>query len=775
MMFRTFCRLLAAATAITAAGFTGHALAAMPAIVTGGGHACALTSAGTVVCWGTNYSANLYTPTPTPVEGITTAQAIAAFGDTTCVLLADGKVRCWGGNAGGKLGNSTLLRSSVPVAIEGVGEAVAIAVGSDHACAVLQSGQVQCWGKHRYNLYGFASGGNYGSPFVIPGISGATAITATSERTCVIVVGGQVQCWGRRFYSTEAAHDVGPNPPATHPFDLIPTLVEGFKDAIDIATVIDSDKANGYPSQLCAVLTSGQVQCRVQTATGSRIAMLEGIADAASIRLGVVYSSGLSGCVLLRSGTVKCFGSNAYGALGSWGARASFTPVAVPGVVDVDAISAVGQHVCALLRSGNVTCWGLPLGVYTYGPYRSLVPVDVQGLGLTVALAGVLQTGGSDSAVRGGYSCAVQADGRVQCWGANQFYQLGDSRVNSFSTSPVQVQGVTQATSVVTGLLGACALNADRSVLCWGDYATGPWQPEGLSDAIALTAGDFQFCALRQGGQVSCWAGDGIDYTRVATPVPGVANAVAIMAVEHGSCALLSSGEVDCWYASYPPTRIAGLTNVTALSKYARCAVVGGQSGPAQFWCWSNANVLNATPTAVTAPQLVTGLCPKPEFANLVCLDGTTPQTVTLWGEVSTGSNSVFAGSGCFLLSNGTVKCRGEDGSGQLGTGRLSGYEPAPVVADSGTGYLNLGLGRWAQETDTVLTWAERTYPEVFSSTGGPSIPITGYRVRPYPNNHFLGVNDSGTPRLYYKGPLSNNGILDLGSLAHWLGQAQAR
>ncbi|MBC7621645.1 MAG: hypothetical protein H7293_22150 [Candidatus Saccharibacteria bacterium] len=764
-----------ALSAISAIGFSGPALAAVPAVVAGATHACALTSGGTVSCWGNNYSSNLYTSTPTPVAGITTAQAIAAFGDTNCVLLTDGQVRCWGGNAGGQLGNNNQLPSSVPVTVQGVSQAVAIAVGGDHACAILQSGQVQCWGKHRYNRYGLASGGNYGTPFVIPGIAGATAMTATTERTCVIVAGGQVQCWGRRFYSTEAAQDVGPNPPATHPFDLVPTLVEGFKDAIDIAAVLDYDKVNGSANQLCAVLASGVVQCRMQSAMGSRITMLEGIDDAASIRLGVVYSAH-SGCVLLRSGIVKCFGDNAYGALGSWGARASAIPVAVPGVVDVDSISAVGRHTCALLRSGNVTCWGVPLGVLTYGPYGSAEPVDVRGLGRAVTVAGILQTGGSDIAVSGGYNCAVLADGRVQCWGANQFYQLGDSRVNSFSTSPVLVQGVTQAISVVTGLMGACALNADRSVLCWGDYATSPWQPEGLGDAIALTANDFHFCALRQGGQVSCWGGQGLLATRVATPVPGVINAVALNAVEHNSCALLATGEVDCWYASYPPTRIAGLTNVTGLSKSARCAVVDGQSGPTQFWCWNNASVLNAAPTAVTVPQLVTGLCPKPQFANFVCLDGSTAQTVTGWGEVSMGTNSVFATrSGCALLTNGSVKCQGDDGSGQLGSGRLSGYEPAPVLAANGTMYFNPGLGKTAQETDAVFTWAEKNYADVFVATGSPSIPIDGYRLRAYPNGHFLGVNGSGTPRLYYKGPLSNNGILDLGSLAYWLGQATPR
>lgn len=74
-------------------------------------------------------------------------------------------------------------------------------------------------------------------------------------------------------------------------------------------------------------------------------------------------------------------------------------------------------------------------------------------------------------------------------------------------------------------------------------------------------------------------------------------------------------------------------------------------------------------------------------------------------------------------------------------------------------------------DADKVFVWAEKTYASIFGR-GQATQSITGYRYRSYANGHFLAVNDSGTPRLYYLGPLSNNTVFDLGLLSGWLTQA---
>lgn len=60
-------------------------------------------------------------------------------------------------------------------------------------------------------------------------------------------------------------------------------------------------------------------------------------------------------CALLAGGTVACWGDNIEGQLGNGTTMpSSSTPVAVPGLTDVTAVSASGFHACALIADGSV-------------------------------------------------------------------------------------------------------------------------------------------------------------------------------------------------------------------------------------------------------------------------------------------------------------------------------------------------------------------------------------------------------------------------------------
>ena len=85
-------------------------------------------------------------------------------------------------------------------------------------------------------------------------------------------------------------------------------------------------------------------------------------------------------------------------------------------------IAAGERHTCALLVTGAVRCWGDnssgQLGDGTLTAY--VTPVTVLGLdGAAVSIA-----------AGGEYSCAITAadsdvQGILQCWGSNQYDQLG--------------------------------------------------------------------------------------------------------------------------------------------------------------------------------------------------------------------------------------------------------------------------------------------------------------------------------------------------------------
>ncbi len=115
------------------------------AVATGDEHSCALSLAGAVSCWGQNFGG----PLPTPVAGLSSGvQAIAAGGSHSCALTSIGEVRCWGDNNSGQLGDGSVDFRSAPTPVINLGIGVqSITAGGRHTCVITASGSVSCWGS----------------------------------------------------------------------------------------------------------------------------------------------------------------------------------------------------------------------------------------------------------------------------------------------------------------------------------------------------------------------------------------------------------------------------------------------------------------------------------------------------------------------------------------------------------------------------------------------------------------------------------------------------
>ncbi|HQY65355.1 MAG: hypothetical protein IPF92_18180 [Myxococcales bacterium] len=175
----------------------------------GQSHSCAFTSTGDAFCWGENFNGQLATTgasrevLPRKCSGVSGVTAMAASNDSTCAVVANGGVVCWGKDDLGQLGKGVAggAKNPTPTPVQGVAGATAIAAGAEHFCALTGEGTVFCWGSNRIGQLGSSAGGRDGGgaeivrPTVVAGLS-AVAIGAGGEHTCAVKTDDGIACWG---------------------------------------------------------------------------------------------------------------------------------------------------------------------------------------------------------------------------------------------------------------------------------------------------------------------------------------------------------------------------------------------------------------------------------------------------------------------------------------------------------------------------------------------------------------------------------------------------
>ena len=393
-------------------------------------------------------------------------------------------------------------------------------------------------------------------------------------------------------------------------------------------------------------------------------------------------------------------------------------------------ITAGADHTCALLDNGSVKCWGsnfsgsLGLGDQNKrgdapGEMGDNLPAVDLGAGRTA----VAIDAGTN------LTCALLDNGAVKCWGDNGFGELGQGDAVDRGKIPgemgdnlpaIDLGTGRTAMAIAAGANHTCVLLDNGSVKCWGSNFSGelgqgdqtrrgddfgemgdnlPAVDLGAGrTAVAIAVGDVNFhsCALLDNGMVKCWGdngfgqlGQGDTITRGDTPgemgdnLPAIdlgtgRTAVAIDAGGFHTCALLDNGMVKCWGGA----ATQGLGDINNRG-----------DDPGEMGDNLPAVDLGAGRTAVAIAAGGIHVCVLLDDASLKCWGDNTSGKLGLGdvvdrgdgpGEMGDNLPAVELGTGriamtispgfnhsCALLDDDSIKCWGENGSGQLGQGDM--------------------------------------------------------------------------------------------------------
>ncbi|MGH9016116.1 MAG: RCC1 domain-containing protein [Acidimicrobiales bacterium] len=352
---------------------------------------------------------------------------------------------------------------------------------------MLETGGIDCWGNDPNGELGDGSSGGFSRvPVGVVGITDAVAIAGTQAMApnfCAVLATGGVDCWGNE----DGVGALGNGSMDGQSAVAVP--VTGVTDAVAISGNTSLGTA-GY----CALLGSGGIDCwgdngsgelgAGSSAPGSDVALaVTGIGDATSVRANGTGSD----CALITDGTVACWGNNSDGMLGNDSTETqSNVPVPVSGVSEAQNLSIGGLYgFCAVVGSGAVDCWGaVPDESAPLGP-----PAPIGGISDAVSVFG---NTAFDS------DCAVRRDATVACWGQDENEALGSGATGQISAAAIAVPGVTDVASLISVPGGGtfCALRHDGTVECWGfdnygelgDGTGGQLQPPSATAVEVLTA-----------------------------------------------------------------------------------------------------------------------------------------------------------------------------------------------------------------------------------------------------------------------------------------------
>lgn len=494
-----------------------------------------------------------------------------------------------------------------------------VVAGNFFTCAITMTDTVQCWGHNVYGQLGVGTYIDLPTPTDVPGLSDVKMLSASEHSICAMTKTGTVSCWGASVTGVGGSQVEQSSP--------LPRLVAGVTGAKQISV--------GY----------------------------------------------LHGCAIAMDDTVLCWGGNGSGQLGTGNYESSYLrAVQVSGLSAVTRIDASTLGMCAAKSDGKTFCWG-------YRNNSSNVPID------SAELAGARQI------VEYAHQCFIAADEKVKCRGGNYFGQLGNGTTSDVATTTFsEVPGLVGIKQISVGSYHTCALTAQKTVKCWGYNSQG--QLGDVRSSASMLAPVLQ--------------------TLVPLDVPGVADVKQLISAIDRTCVVTELNVLKCWGAnaydslgdssggttrSLIPLDVAGYEFATFVDVQYANACISTANGQASCLGGNYFGQLgNGTTGESIVPQQV--------------------QDLLTYSKVVTGRSHACA------ISGNSLKCWGFNAFGQLGSGRAEYSLPYPVTVSNLTGVKDVAIGQRhtcaLMNDGTVKCWGNNSSGELgLGDTTNRTLPET--------------------------------------------------
>ncbi|RMD66280.1 hypothetical protein D6833_01680, partial [Candidatus Parcubacteria bacterium] len=222
-------------------------------------------------------------------------------------------------------------------------------------------------------------------------------------------------------------------------------------------------------------------------------------------------------------------------------------------------------------------------------------------------------------AAGGGYSCYLEPNHTLWCWGDNQYGQLGNGSYNMSSPLPVTVVGPStwvgvavaprDPIQIIQNPTRTYGLRMDGSIWVWGSDPNAsissnvPVQYGSVTDWTDISIGEEHSCGLQNNGTLWCWGtntfgqlGDGTTTYRTSpTQVQGT-GWVQVSAGFNHTCGVKSAGTLWCWGNNFAgqlgdgtttqrlsPTQVTGTGWVQVSAGFSHTC---GVKSAGTLWCW---------------------------------------------------------------------------------------------------------------------------------------------------------------------------------------------